>query len=275
MLLSVLMLGGGARASAALHAEAVEYRDGEVILEGYVAYDDAMQGARPGVLVVHEWMGLGPYAMRRADQLARLGYAAFAADMYGKGIRAKDHTEAAQLSGAYRKDRALMRARIAAALVTFRRMPFVDAERIAAIGYCFGGTTVLELARSGADVLGVASFHGGLDTPDPADARRIRGRVLVLHGADDPFVPQAQVAALEQEMQQAGVSYRVVQYPGAVHSFTVTEAGDDPSKGMAYNEAADAASWQELVTFLAEMFQRPQSMHADHGDHTPHAGHDG
>ena len=250
-----LMITGAATAEAALRTEPVEYRHGETVLEGYLAYDDAATTPRPGVLVVHEWMGLGPYAKRRAEQLAQLGYVAFAVDMYGKGARATDHDEAAKLSGVYRSDRQLMRGRILAALEVLQRDERVDATRIAAIGYCFGGMTVLELARSGAEIAGVVSFHGGLDTPHPEDAKQIKARVLVLHGADDRFVTQDQVTAFEREMREAGVSYRLIQYPGAVHSFTVREAGDDPSTGMAYNQAADEQSWQAMTEFLADVLR--------------------
>ena len=245
-------------ASAALQTETVEYRHGDTVLEGYLAYDDAQPGKRPGVLVVHEWMGLGPYAKRRAEQLARLGYVAFAADMYGKGVRAVDHAEASRLSGVYRQDRQLMRARIQAALEALKANPRTDPLRTAGIGYCFGGTSVLELARSGADVLGVASFHGSLDTPNPEDARAIKCKVLVFHGADDRFVTMDQVDAFEDEMQAAGVDYHLTMYPGAVHSFTVREAGNDPSTGVAYHEEADRQSWQALQAFLADLFQEPE-----------------
>jgi dienelactone hydrolase len=237
-----------------VQGRALEYRHDETALEGYLAYDDAATGPRPGVLVVHEWKGLNDYARRRADQLAQLGYLAFAVDMYGKGVRARDHAEAAQLSGAYRSDRQRMRARIHAALEELSRHPLVDPARVAAIGYCFGGTTVLELARSGAAVRGVASFHGALDTPNPEDAKNITAKVLVLHGADDTFVGGG-LAAFEQEMQAAGVDYRLIQYPGAVHSFTVPEAGDDPSSGMAYDPEADRQSWEELARFLAAVLK--------------------
>jgi dienelactone hydrolase len=239
---------------AAVRTETVEYRHDEAVLEGGLAYDDASQSRRPGVLVVHEWKGLGPYAIRRAEELAQLGYVAFAVDMYGKGVRAKDHVEAGALAGIYRNDRQLMRGRITAGFEVLRRHPLVDAGRLAAIGYCFGGTTVLELARSGAAVLGVVSFHGALDTPNPDDAKQIQGKVLVLHGADDPFVSSEQVAAFEREMQGAGVAYRIIQYPGAVHSFTVREAGDDPSHGAAYNETADRQSWEAMKAFFQAVF---------------------
>lgn len=261
----IMLLGWAPAAQAQLKTETIEYRHGETVLEGYLSYDAHYTQRRPGVLVVHEWKGLGPYAMRRADQLARLGYIAFAVDMYGKGVRAKDHAEAAALSGIYRKDRQLMRGRIQAALDWLKAYEAVDPTRIAAIGYCFGGTTVLELARSGADVLGVVSFHGGLDTPHPEDAKQITGRVLVLHGADDPFVPQEQVQAFVQEMQASGVRYELIQYPGAVHSFTVPEAGNDPSQGMAYNEEADRKSWEAMTSFLAELFGEATSRHAQEG----------
>lgn len=260
--LGVLFFLLGKNVCAAIHTEAIDYKDGDVALQGYVAYDDKTMDIRPGILVVHEWMGLGPYAKRRAEQLAKLGYTAFAVDMYGKDTRPKNHEEAAKVSGVYRSDRQLMRKRIQAALSVFGLIPTVDPERIAAIGYCFGGTTVLELARSGANVLGVASFHGLLDTPNPAVAGTVKARVLVLQGADDKFVTQEQVAAFKNEMKAAHVDYKLIQYPGAVHSFTVAEAGNDPKTGMAYNQKADEASWKELEKFLREIFAQPQTMHA-------------
>ena len=249
-----LLLALSELAHGEVRTETVEYTNGDVRLEGVLAYDDAAAGPRPGVIVVHEWKGLGPYAVRRAEQLAQLGYIALAADMYGKGVRAKDHTEAAALSGIYRSDRRLMRERIAAALDTLRRHPLADPQRVAAIGYCFGGTTVLELARSGADVVGVVSFHGALDTPNPEDARHIKGSVLVLTGGADPHVPPEQVVAFEGEMKQAGVHYRLITYEGAAHSFTVPEAGSDPSTGAAYNADADQRSWEAMKAFLQEVF---------------------
>ncbi len=251
----VLIVGWAVSAHAHTQAGLVEYRDGDAVLEGHLAYSEHIEGRRPGVLVVHEWKGLNDYAKRRAEQLAELGYLAFAVDMYGKGVRAKDHTEAAQLSGVYRKDRQLMRSRIAAAYDVLKRHAMVDPQRIAAIGYCFGGTTALELARSGVDLVGVVSFHGGLDTPNPQDARNIKGKVLVLHGADDTFVTAEQVAAFEEEMKSADVDYQLIRYPGAVHSFTVPEAGDDPSKGMAYHAEADRQSWLAMQQFLIDVFK--------------------
>ena len=254
-MLACLVLLGGRAASAAIVSQPIAYRDGDTPLEGFLAYDDAGPARRPGVIVVHEWKGLNDYAKGRATQLAQLGYVAFAADIYGKGIVAKDHEEAAKLAGVYRSDRHLMRRRILTALEWLRHHELVDGSRIAAIGYCFGGATVLELARSGADVAGVVSIHGALDTPDPRDASRIQCRVLVLHGADDTFVTPEQVQAFRQEMDAARVRYQVITYPGAVHSFTVPEAGDDPSTGMAYNAEADRQSWNAMTAFLSEVFR--------------------
>ncbi len=243
-----------ADAQAAIRTQVVEYRHGETVLEGYLAFDDSLSGKRPGILVVHEWMGLNPYAKRRAEQLAGLGYVAFALDMYGKGVRASDAKEAGALAGKYRGDRALMRARAAAGLDVLRNNPLADPRRIAAVGYCFGGTAVLELARSGAPMAGVVSFHGGLDTPTPEDARNIKGKVLALHGADDPFAPAAQVAAFEEEMRKGGVDWQLVLYGGAVHGFTNPENGKDNTKGLAYHEGADRRSWEAMKAFFAEIF---------------------
>jgi dienelactone hydrolase len=242
-------------AMAAVRTQVVEYKHGEAVLEGYLAYDDSLEGKRPGVLVVHEWKGLNSYAKGRAEKLAQLGYVAFAADMYGKGIRAKDHEEAGKLSGIYRNDRQLMRGRIRAALDLLRANPRVDTKRIAAIGYCFGGTTVLELARSGADIAGVVSFHGGLSTPAAEDAKNIKCKVLVCHGANDPFIPAEEIRAFQDEMRAGGADWQMISYGGAVHSFTVPEAGTDPSAGMAYNESADRRSWEAMKQFFAEIFK--------------------
>ena len=242
-------------ARAGLHTEPIEYKHGDVVLEGYLAYDDSTQDKRPGVLVVHEWTGHNPYVRKRAEQLAGLGYVAFALDMYGKGVQAKDAKEAAQLASTYKNDRKLMRARANAGLDVLRKQPLVDTERLAAIGYCFGGTTVLELARGGADLAGVVSFHGDLATPTPEDARNIKGKVLALHGADDPFVPPAVVAAFEEEMRKGAVDWQLVKYGGAVHSFTNPGAGNDNSRGAAYNEKADHRSWEAMKVFFAEILK--------------------
>lgn len=242
-------------AGAELRTETIEYKHGDTVLEGYLAYDNAIKGKRPGVLVVHEWWGNNAYSKRRAEQLAKLGYVAFALDMYGKGIVAKDAKEAGALAGIYRNDRKLMRERANAGLEVLRKHELTDTKRMAAIGYCFGGTTILELARSGAPLAGFVSFHGGLDTPDPKDAVNIKGKVLVLHGGDDPFVTADHVTAFEEEMRKAGIDWQVYIYGGAVHSFTNPDSGNDKSKGLAYDEKADRRSWEAMKMFFAEIFK--------------------
>lgn len=255
-LLSLVLLGTCAlSACAEIHSEMVEYKEGGTVLEGYLAYDTALQGPRPGVLIVHQWKGLTAYEKKRADMLAKLGYTAFALDIYGKGIRPKTPQEASAQAGKYRGNRPLLRARAQAGLAVLQKHESVDPKRIAAIGYCFGGTTVIELARSGADIAGVVSFHGGLDSPNPADGKNIKCRVLALHGADDPHVPAKDLAAFEDEMRQAKVDWQLVKYGGAVHSFTDWTAGEDPKSGAAYNEKADHRSWEAMQQFFAEIFK--------------------
>jgi dienelactone hydrolase len=241
-------------ARAEIVTRTVEYKQGDAVLEGYLAYDKAGPARRPGVLVVPDWLGVGPNSRKRAEQLAGLGYVAFVADIYGKGVRPANGGEAAPLASKYKADRALLRARVNAGLAQLEAQPNVDAKRVAAIGYCFGGTTVLELGRSGAPVAGIVAFHGGLDNPTPADSKNIKGKVLVLHGADDPYVPLAQVNAFEDEMRAAGVDWVLVKYSGAVHSFTIPDAGNDNSKGAAYNATADRRSWKAMQDFFAEIF---------------------
>jgi dienelactone hydrolase len=240
---------------AVVQTKTIEYKQGDQVLEGYLAWDDAVTGPRPGVLVVHDWTGLGDYPKMRARKLADLGYIALAADVYGKGIRPATPQEAGAQAAIYKNNPKLMRDRVGAALDVLRREPLCDPKRVAAIGYCFGGTCVLELARSGADVAGVVSFHGGLATANPADAKNIRGKVLVLHGGDDPHVPPKDVAAFEDEMRSAGVDWQLVVYGGAVHAFTNPGAGNDKSGGAAYNAAADRRSWEAMKAFFAEIFK--------------------
>jgi len=241
-------------ATAQIHSEYITYNDGDAVLEGYIAYDKSFTDKRPGVLVVHEWTGINDYTLQRCKQLAEMGYFAFAADIYGKGIRPSSPEEAGKQASVYKNVRQLMRKRINLALDEIRKQTFVDSENISAIGYCFGGTVVLELARSGADVKGVVSFHGGLDTPDLSDANNIKAKVLALHGADDPYVPEEQVKTFEKEMRDAKVDWQLVSYGNAVHSFTNPGAGNDNSKGAAYNEKADKRSWEAMKNFFDEIF---------------------
>lgn len=242
-------------ADAAVKTRLVEYRQGDAVLEGYLAWDDAHTSKRPGVLVVHEWTGINQHMKQRAEMLAKLGYVAFAADIYGKGIRPTAPPEAAETAGIYKDNRPLMRTRVEAGLNELKKQKFVDQSRIAAIGYCFGGTAVLELARDGADVKGIVSFHGGLSTPTPQDAKNIKAKILALHGADDPFVKADEVAAFQEEMRKGGVDWQFVSYGNAVHSFTNREAGNDNSKGAAYNEKADIRSWEAMREFFTEIFR--------------------
>ncbi len=238
-----------------LHTETLDYKQGDATLEGYLAFDQARKGKLPGVLVVHDWMGQGKFSKAKADALAEMGYVALSVDIYGKGVRPTGPKEAGEQATKYKNDRTLLRARINAALDELRKQPNVDPKRIAAIGYCFGGTTVLELARSGADVAGVVSFHGGLDTPTPADAKNIKCKVLVLHGADDPHVPLKDVTAFEDEMRKGNVDWQLIKYADSVHAFTNLEAGSDKSKGVAYNAKADHRSWEAMKQFFAEIFR--------------------
>lgn len=248
--LSLSLLCGAAQAK--LVEGDVTYADGETALRGFLVMDTAASGKRPAVIVFSDWKGLGEQAKDTARRLAALGLVAFAADMYGAGVLAADGKEAAALAKPFRDDRALMRRRAAAALTVLAARPEVDSARIVAMGYCFGGTCALELARSGAALAGTASFHGGLGTPNPADAKNIKGAVVAYHGASDPNVPPPEVAAFEEEMTKAGVDWQLVAFGHAVHSFTNRSAGSDPGKGSAYNEKADKRSWEYFKVFLAE-----------------------
>lgn len=254
VLSGLLLLLGATMAHASIDGTYVDYDHDGVALQGYLAFDDAVTGPRPGVLVVHQWLGLGDFEVEACRRLAELGYTAFAADVYGAGIRPASAAEAGVQAGLYRSDRGLMRRRVAAGLNKLKSFEQVDPGRTAAIGYCFGGGCVLELARSGAAVNGVVSFHGNLDTPDPADAAAITGSVLVLHGADDPHVPAAQVADFQAEMRNAGVDWQFVAYGGAVHAFTDYRLGTDPAAGAAYNAVVAKRSWTAMADFLAELF---------------------
>jgi dienelactone hydrolase len=253
--LAGVVLGCAATAVAELKTETIEYSHGDVRCKGYLAYDEARPGKRPGVLVVHEWWGLNDYAKRRTRELAALGYLALAADMYGDGRVVQTAEQAAALSAPFRSDRALARGRAAAALQRLREHPLCDPARLAAIGYCFGGMIVLELARSGAELAGVVSFHGSLATQTPATAGQLKARVLVCHGADDPFVSAGELAAFASEMRNAGADWQLVSYGGAVHSFTNPEADHYNIAGAAYNARADRRSWEAMKLFFAEIFK--------------------
>jgi dienelactone hydrolase len=254
IMIMALSLLTGAGAQAKLRTETVTYRQGDTTYTGYFAYDDAKSGKRPGVLVIHEWWGLTDYPKHRAEQLAELGYAAYAPDLFGKVATTPD--EARQLAGQFYGDRTLLRERLNAALQTLAKRPEVDANKLAAIGYCFGGMGALELARSGADIKGVVSFHGGLSTPNPADAKNIKGHVLVEHGGADPNVKPEDLAAFMKEMNDGGVKWwHVDVYGDAVHGFTNPANVGDPKTGVAYNADADRRSWMAMQHFFDELFK--------------------
>jgi dienelactone hydrolase len=238
--------------NASIKYETVFYKQDTTNLEGLLVYNSTIKGHRPGILLAPDWMGISENAKLQAEKTAKLGYVVFIADIYGIGIRPKDAKEAGTQASIYKADRTLMRARANAALEQLVKSNKVDTTKIAAIGYCFGGGVVLELARSGANLDGIIVFHGSLDTPHPEDARRIRAKVLVLHGADDPYVPAKDVQAFTEEMKRGGVDWILTQYGSAVHAFTNQSAGNDPSKGAAYNENADRRSWESALAFLRE-----------------------
>ncbi|MEW6325928.1 MAG: dienelactone hydrolase family protein [Nitrospirota bacterium] len=256
-LLLVLITLAAFPAHAAVVGKEVTYRAGDTALKGFLAYDDALAGKRPGVLVVHEWWGLNDYARKRATMLAELGYTALAVDMYGNGTATEHADEAGKFSTQVSQNIDLARSRFNAALTLLQSQPTTDPERIAAIGYCFGGAVVLQMAREGLDLDGVASFHGSLGTERPAKKGAVKAKVLVLHGADDPFIPKEQIATFEQEMKQAGVNYKFIVYPGAVHGFTNPDAdrlGAANKMPIKYQAEADQASWAEMRAFFDRIF---------------------
>lgn len=229
----------------------VEYAHDGVVLEGFLAWDDAQAGPRPGVLVSHAWGGRGDFECDKARQLAALGYAGFALDLYGKGIRGSGPEENAKLMQPLLEDRALLQARMALALETLRAQPEVDAKRTAAIGYCFGGLCVLDLARTGSDVRGVVSTHGLFGPPGNTAGTKIQAKILALHGHEDPMVPVEAVNALEQELTAAGADWQIHVYGRTMHAFTNPEA-NDPSLGTVYSASADRRSWVVTRDFLEE-----------------------
>lgn len=231
--------------------EAVEYKHDKTTLEGFWAFESNKDNKKkPLVIIIHDWMGPSEYTQSRAKELAAQGFVTFAADIYGKGNRPKDANEAGKIATQFKSDLKLLRARAKAALDFAKKNPKVDSKKIVVIGYCFGGTTALEVGRAGLDVAGIVSFHGNLATKDIKDAKNIKGKVLVLHGAIDPYVSAEEMTTFEKEMNDAKVDYQLIQYSGAVHSFTQKAAGNDISKGAAYNEKADKRSMQAFLNFM-------------------------
>lgn len=233
--------------------KSIDYEDGSRLLEGYLAYHDTGK-SKPAVLVAHDWSGRREFACKAAERVADMGYVGFALDMYGKGIIGADGDveKNGALMSPFAKDRALLRRRINAALSTVRQLPQVDGTKIAAMGYCFGGMCVLELARSGADVCGVVSIHG-IFTPGNVANEKIAAKVLCLHGHDDPMVPPEQVLAFETEMTQAGVDWQIHVYGGTMHAFTNPKA-NNLDFGTVYKEVAANRAYQSIANFLSEIF---------------------
>jgi dienelactone hydrolase len=240
-------------AAPAIRTEALEYRDGDAVLEGWLARP-ASDAKAPGVIVVHEWWGLAPHAKRKAEELARAGYVAFALDMYGKGRVTTDREEAGKWASEFRgpANREKARRRAAAGLAVLAEHPQVDAQRLAAIGFCFGGTIALEMAWSGADLDAVVSFHGTPTTPSPEEAKRVQATVLVCNGADDAAVSAETLRAFEDAMKAADLDWLLVQYGNAVHAFTNPDAGKAGMGNVAYEERADRRSWAHMRSLFAE-----------------------
>jgi len=237
-----------------MKTQTIEYQDGSVNLRGFVAFDDQKSQKRPGVLVMPEAFGLGTHAKQRAERLAALGYVALAGDPYGDGVEFKDLQEAIKHATALREDPAKFRNRARVALDKLASLPQVDPNRLAAIGYCMGGTFSLELARDGAPLKGIVSFHGGLESQRPAEAGQVKAKILVCTGADDPFVPVAQVNGLAEEMTKAKADWQIISYGGTVHSFTNPDADSAGVPGLAYNKLADERSWKAMTAFFDEIF---------------------
>ncbi len=256
-LITIAVLLSSVFAFAKVKSEKVVYSAGETKLEGYLYYDAALLAQKkklPGVVVVHDWMGVGDYVKMRAEQLAGLGYMAMVADIYGQGVHPKDASEAGALAGKYKSgDRADMRARAKASLEILTADKRVDAAKISAMGYCFGGTVALEMARSGLPLTGAISFHGGLAAVKSEDTKNIKTKLLVLHGAIDPYVSAAEVAQFTKDLNDGNVNYEFVAYSGAVHAFTEKHVGNDIKAGAAYNEQADKRSFAAMQNFLTEV----------------------
>ena len=259
ILIILVLLAGVVSARATIKGEEVQYSAEGTSLKGYLAYDDAVKGKHPGILVVHEWWGHNEYSRKRARLLAELGYTALAVDMYGEGKQASHPDDAGKFATAVMQNLGTAKVRFMSALELLRKHKTVDSNRIAAIGYCFGGGVVLHMARMGVDLKGVVSFHGSYGTQMPAQAGKVNAAVLVCHGADDQFATAEQIAAFKQEMEKAGVDYQFITYEGAKHSFTNPQA-DEYAKQfnipLGYSESADKKSWEDMKQFLEKVFAK-------------------
>jgi len=237
-----------------MKTETIEYKDGDVTLRGYLAFDEKKSGKRPGVLVMPEAFGLGAHAKQRAERLAELGYVAFAGDPYGNGIELANLQDAMTHAGPLFADPAKLRKRGRVALDRLASVPQTDASRLAAIGFCMGGTFSLELARDGAPLKSIVSFHGGVKTQRPAEAGKVKAKILVCTGADDTLIPVEEVNALAAEMTKAGADWQIITYGGAKHSFTNPQSDSLGMPGIGYNKLVDARSWKAMADFFEEIF---------------------
>ena len=254
---AVISLGLCQPLFAEVVTEELKYRHGDTEMRGMLAYDNTSKEARPGILVVHEWWGQNDYPRERARKLAELGYTALAVDMYGDGQTAEHPDDAGKFAGAVGGNLPLARARFEAALTALREQPMVANDKIAAIGYCFGGGVVINMARLGTDIDGVVSYHGSLATSAPAKPGEVKTRVLVFNGADDPLVTAEQIKAFKSEMDAAGAEYEFVNYPGALHGFTNPGAdrkGEEFGLPLAYDKEADSDSWKRTQAFFEQIF---------------------
>jgi dienelactone hydrolase len=247
-------------AVAAVKEQPVTYQAGGTTLKGFVVYDDAKKDKRPGIVVVHEWWGITKHIHNEARRLARAGYTAFVADMYGDAKTVDNPKDAGAMSGSVMKDANVMEARFDAAREQLAKHPSVDPARIGAVGYCFGGAVVLNMARAGADLKGVAGFHAslGLNTPAPAPGA-VKAKILVLNGADDPFVKKEQYTKFEGDLKAANADFRVITYPGAVHAFTNPEAtalGKKFNLPLRYDAKANKAAEGEAAKFFKQVFAK-------------------
>jgi dienelactone hydrolase len=254
----ILFLASTTLSQAAVQGREVTYSANGTSLKGYIAYDDAVKGKHPGILVVHEWWGHNEYARKRARMLAEKGYTALALDMYGDGKQAHHPDDAGKFASEVSKNATLAKARFDAALALLKQEKSVDTANIGAIGYCFGGTVVLNMARIDEPLKVVVSFHGGLGTEHAAEKGKVHARIASFTGEADPMIPVTQVAAFRQEMDQAGITYKAVTYPNAQHAFTNPDAdkyGKEFKLPLAYDAAADKASWEDGLKFIADAFK--------------------
>lgn len=253
-IVSLFALLLAAPAFGEIKSKQVPYTHDGVELQGFMVWDDAKEGKRPGVLVVHEWWGLNDYARQRAEELAQMGYVAFALDMYGKGKVAEHPQQAGEWAGMIRQNIDSWRARALKGVEMLKKHEKVDKDRIAAIGYCFGGATVCQLAYAGADLRGVVSFHGSLPVANEEDAKRIKSKILICHGHADPFIPEERVVEFQNALEKAGKDFQFIAYQGAKHGFTNKGADKRGIDGLGYDAAADKRSWQHMKMFFDEIF---------------------